>query len=374
MWRAVTEVRYRYFLGVGVTITLAVLTRVEGITLVIPLVLWTFWRFLALRTDRKKLLIGAVFCVGAFPVLLLAVNLAAFHDDLGMAMVRVSPLERIQPWVESLFGLEAGNAVDRWDPTMTFGRMLWIFFPTMTRGLAPLFALLMFGGIWGWRRIWIRRDNQALFCTAMVIVFGIWVQLWYDGNISRRYPLPIMLMASPFAALALLALIVRARQVIGRLGWRTVRGQQAAAVATVAIFVVGGIGHAMKSSDEPRRITADVSRWVRHDFVQPPVIVGPSFMERIVEYYAEPRDYVSIPVGADDAAILTLVSQQKPDLVILWPTKRLTTEHCKSLIDQMKPCGLKPVHPTAVHEAADRFYMLVRTDKTQCAQMSTRER
>ncbi len=64
----------------------------------------------------------------------------------------------------------------------------------------------MFGGIWGWRRVWARRDHQALFCTAVVIMCGIWVQLWYDKTICPRYALPIVLMASPFAALGFLVL------------------------------------------------------------------------------------------------------------------------------------------------------------------------
>ena len=52
LWRAVTEVRYGYFIAAGAVITLALLTRVEGVFLLIPLVLWTFWRWLALREGR----------------------------------------------------------------------------------------------------------------------------------------------------------------------------------------------------------------------------------------------------------------------------------------------------------------------------------
>ena len=39
LWRAVTEVRWGYFLAAGMTLTLAVLTRFEGLFLLIPLVL-----------------------------------------------------------------------------------------------------------------------------------------------------------------------------------------------------------------------------------------------------------------------------------------------------------------------------------------------
>ena len=58
LWRAVTEVRYRYFMAGGAAITLALLTRIEGLFLLIPLVLWTFWRCLALRTGTQTIAPG----------------------------------------------------------------------------------------------------------------------------------------------------------------------------------------------------------------------------------------------------------------------------------------------------------------------------
>ena len=42
LWRAVTEVRYGWFIAAGGAITLASLTRIEGLFLLIPLTLWTF--------------------------------------------------------------------------------------------------------------------------------------------------------------------------------------------------------------------------------------------------------------------------------------------------------------------------------------------
>ena len=371
LWRAVTEVRYGYFLAAGMTVTLAALTRIEGVFLLIPLVLWTFWRLLALRTERKKLLVGAVLCVLAFPALLLVINVALLYDHLGWTTIRLSPLARVRPWLESLLGLESSGAIDRSGPTMSFGRMLWVFFPTMTRGLAPLFALLIFGGIWGWRRIWARRDHQALFCTAMVIMFGIWIQLWYDGNISRRYPLPIVLMASPFAALALLGLADRVQRLGGWFRWQ-VSSQRTAALVTVAFFMIAGLAHAMKTTDIPRRITSDVGLWVRQEFTTPPVLVGPSFMERIIDYYAEIRGYSTIPANADDALILKLVAEKRPDVVILWPTKRLTSERCLLLVERLQTSGLKPIRPEALPEAAGKFHVLVCPEKIGCAIKTTR--
>ena len=64
----------------------------------------------------------------------------------------------------------------------------------------------MFGGVWRWRRIWARRDQQVLFVTALAFVAGIWIHLQQNHGTSNRYFFPIVLMGSVYAALALLGL------------------------------------------------------------------------------------------------------------------------------------------------------------------------
>ena len=186
LWRAVTEIRYGYFLATGAAITLASLARVEGLFLLIPLVLWTFWRCLALQTGRQKLLVGAALCVLVFPLLLVSINVGWVCSRSGWASIYLSPLAHVRPWLEFVLGRDTGDAGDA--PPLRLGRMIWVFIPTMTRGLAPVFALLMFGGIWRWRNVWRRRDHQTLFWTAVVIMCGIWIQLWFDRTICPRTP------------------------------------------------------------------------------------------------------------------------------------------------------------------------------------------
>ena len=44
LWRAVTEVRLPLFLSGGLALALAAMTRSEGLFLLVPLLLWSFWR------------------------------------------------------------------------------------------------------------------------------------------------------------------------------------------------------------------------------------------------------------------------------------------------------------------------------------------
>jgi len=366
LWRAVTEVHYGYFIAGGAMITLASLARVEGLFLLIPLAMWTYWRFLALQTDRKRLLFGVVLCIVAFPSLLALANLGWLFGHSGWAALRVSPLARIQPWLASLTGrASAGTHPGIPEEPLSFGRMLWVFFPTMTRGLSPVFALLMFGGIWRWRRVWARRDHQPLFCTAVVIMCGIWVQLWYDRNICPRYALPIVLMASPFAALGLLWLVERSLWVGEWLRW-SVRRRNATAAAIAAVVAVIGLTDAMTSNGkyfETRRMAADLGCWVRNEYPTSPAIVGPAGITPIISFYANSSPYQTFRLEAGDRSILTMVKRSRAAVVLLQSARQLTDERCAALVARLEKAGLEPVDRSVLPTTCTDVYVLVRGNK-----------
>ncbi len=366
LWRAATEVHVGLFIAAGAAITLATLTRVEGLFLTIPLVLWTWWRWLALETGRRRLVLGAALCVVVFPALLLSVNFIWLWGHSGWASVRLAPLARVRSWVESLWSQPAAD-VDSLDPPMTTGRMIWKFIPVMTRGMGPVFALLMFGGMWSWRRLWARRDHQPLFYTAVAILCGIWVQLWYDKSICPRYALPIVLMASVFAALGLLGFVAR----LGRLGqWlRLGRGAEAALLVTAVTLV--GVLHAAdvvvgNAQDfRTRRMAADVGRWLEREFPTTPMLVGPVGITPIVSYYAHGSPYCAFRWEADDATILSMVDESKAGIVLLRPTKQLSAERCRILAERLEHSGLQPVATSTLPDTHADMQVLVRSHRNE---------
>jgi hypothetical protein len=363
MWRAVTEVRYGYFLATGAAITLGSLARVEGLFLLMPLVLWTFFRSMALQTGRRKLLVGAVLCVLVFPLLLVLINLGWVCSRSGWASIYLSPLARIRPWLEFVLGRDAGDGGD--GPPLRLGRMIWVFFPTMTRGLAPVFALLMFGGMWRWRKVWSRRDHQVLFCTAVVIMCGIWIQLWFDRTICPRYALPIVLMASPWAAMGMLDLTARLARIAERFH-RGKRGQYAVMAAVATIVVAINFVDAMTSNTkyfEARRMAENLGYWVQREFAAPPVLVGPMDITPIVSYYSHSSPYQTFRWEAGDDTILKIVTESNASVVLLPPGKVLKPQRCRALVDRMKSLGLEPVVPGALPPASFDLYVLVRNQK-----------
>ena len=370
LWRAVTEVRYRYFAVAGAAITLASLTRVEGLFLLIPLVLWTFWRWLALAEQRGKLLAGAVLCVGAFPLLLALINVVWLCGHADWAMIRLSPLARVRAWLESAVGGQTQRA-DNFGPPLHVGRMLWRFFPTLTRSLSPVFALLMFGGMWGWRRVWWRRDHQALFCTALVVLAGIWVQLWYETytkSISPRYALPIVLMASPFAALGLLGLLHRIPQMMGKLGWQA-PSVRAVIVPVLLLAVAPGMVDVLNNTlthAGTRQMMIEVGCWAKREFAAGPTIVGPLDLAPVVGYYAGSNLYAKYRYGDSDAVILALAARTNADVVLLPAGEPQEPDRRTPLTEGLKRLKLEPVGPDVLPQTSRDFRVFARADKLAC--------
>lgn len=367
LWRAVSEVGYGYFLAGGAALMLASLTRIEGLFLLVPLVMWTFWRYRALETGRRRLLVGFALSVAAFPLLLLAVNVVFLCDHSGWATFRVSPLARIQPWLASLAGHgSAAVGTDVPAEPLSFGRMLWVFFPTMTRGLSPIYALLMFGGLFGWRRVWARRDHQPLFYVAVLVMCGIWIQLWYDRNICPRYALPIVLMASPFAALGLLWLMDRTLWAARRVGCGL--GGQRAAIATVLALVAGvSLADAMTGSGkyfDTRQMAADMGCWVRTQCPARTAIVGPVGITPIVSFYAS-SPYQMFRFEAGDTSIVAMVEKSRASVVLLQPARQLTSDRCAALKARLADAGFEPVDRSCLPASCNSLSVLVRTKPQQ---------
>ena len=205
LWRAVTEVRPEWFLAAGISVTLAAVTRFEGLFLVIPLVLWSAMRFPALRTGRRRMLLGVALCLLAVPALLLLANALLYHRHPHWEFSRMQPLSLVQTWLQSLSGMEPNPSTAPGfvgSPRMSAAKLVWIFLHMGESGLSPLYALFMFGGVWRWRRVWIRSENRPLSCVAVAVATGMFIHLWYCQGSCNRYILPIVLMGTPFAGWA----------------------------------------------------------------------------------------------------------------------------------------------------------------------------
>ena len=155
----------------------------------------------------------------AIPALFVLLNVTWLHHYPHWEFSRITPFEIARGWLQAMAG-QSPNVPMIEAPLRMSGRELtWELLHTAAQGLDVLFALLMFAGIWLGRRIWLRRDHQALFYTSLLIVAGMWIHLWYAQISSNRYILPVVLMGSGFAALALLRLSAYCGRILQWLGW-----------------------------------------------------------------------------------------------------------------------------------------------------------
>ncbi len=366
LWRAVTEVHLGYFTAAGGAVLLSAMTRIEGLFLLIPLMLWTFWRLLALRCDRRRLLLGVVLCVFVFPLLLLVVNLLWLSGRAGWTLPRFDPLARVQPWLQAVLGHASHDSVgEAASRPLGVGRMLWVFFPTMTRGLSPVFALLMFAGMLSRWRVWLRRDHQPLFYAAALVMCGIWVQLWYDKTICPRYALPIVLMASPWAAIGVFWLIGRLQWAAERLRGSPMK-RPTAIVASVAAVIVGiSLLDTIVSNGKyfrTRQMANDLGCWMRQELPAESTLVGPVGDTPIVSYYANQKPYETFRWEDGDDLIVMLVQRRASPVVLLRPAKELTPARCEALVQRLQTVGLQPLDPSRLPATCRGVWVLLKSD------------
>ena len=121
-------------------------------------------------------------------------------------------------------------------------------------------------------------------------------------------------------------------------------------------------------------MAAAVGRWTRQEFPGSATLVGPAVMAEIVRYYAEGCRYVTIPGEANDTSIGELVAQNKADVVILWPSTRLSSEQYASIAEHLKRAGLKSVAADILPDASDHLFVLVRANRLESARTVTHTR
>ena len=288
LWRAVTEVRPLWFVAAGLAATLAFATRFEGMFLALPLLLWSLGRFRGLKSGRGRLVLGMTLCLLVLPGVLVLVNATLLHGHPRWEFSRMRPLGFAYTWVQSLAGVEPtpATAPDFAVQRMSTAELAWTFLHMGESGLTPLFALLMFGGIWRWRRVWIRIDHQPLFYTALAVAFGMLIHLWYAQGSANRYILPIVFMGSAFAALAVLGLsgwLARRGQ---RLGWTGLRSGPML-LAVLAVFAAVGCTDVIASDCRLRNAEPWLGHWIRERAGHAPLVYGSGGITDVVGYYAQ---------------------------------------------------------------------------------------
>ena len=357
-WRAVTEVYWLWFVSAGMAISLACLTRFEGLVLLVPLVLWALWRGLGRPAVRTRLLVGTLACVSVYPLVLVLLSTAWSGVYAAGNMVRSEPLNLARGWAQAAWSLDDDADADEPQTAglsphhrISAWRMVQRFVPGLVKGMSPLVLVCLLGGLTGWWRTWLRRDHQPLFFASLIVLMAIWVHLWWSHEAGQRYFLSPLLMALPFAGLGLLRFSAAVADRVNR--FKGLAGAMPVLlIAAVSLSLVLGGDYRF------RRASVELGQWTYRQFGPSARLFGPSGVTQVINYYAKGR-CDSFEENRSDRFIATCVEKLHPDLVML-PAVRKTNRGVEGLLREIEDLGFEQVDRSRFSGGCGKVLVLAR--------------
>lgn len=337
-WRAIVEIRWRYFLLAGVALTLSVHLRTEGWLLMVLIVLWAAFRAPAVRPQWKKLAAGTVCCLAIVPLSVTAVNLTllrsapqwGFLRKEHVAMARQSLLHEHAPPDSNSTSTPAARTEARQTPAVDFDQInLPPSFSTMKnlRTLGLLFVksytyacgLLALLGVLAWRKVYYRRDQQTPLAMALLLMLMIWIRS-SEGRCDIRYFFPMVLVSFPWIALGFLAVPMYLMRWTGRFFEWTRPRQTACVAALAAIVLVPNYFEAKTTWAGFMDSQAAIGRWLLAEYGPGRSIRANIEERRLVQYYAQTPAVERFSVKEFDAGgpPPTWLAADAPQVILVW--------------------------------------------------------
>ena len=358
-WRAITEVRWWLFLASGIALTLTVYTRYEGCLLLIPVLLWGLWRLPSIPGLRTRLVVGTATCLAVIPILVIVVNVTWLRDyphwEIGRFSRLKSVLSRLLSSADRVLTSRAAAAEpilsapaageDGRRPTVppddpvacrnqvspdpvpdgVFSDNLTTFVLTrkvlirFLKALTYAYGLLIALGLWRWRHVFFRRDQQAPVMHSLLLILCVGAYYAQNKGIDIRYFLSIVLLCLPYAALGVLQvaewIVAPARHPSARLPRR-----RAASVAGVlGAVALMGIPDAALTARPVMVQQAELGRWIFEHLGPDQTIIGPNSVLDVLEYYSKGRT-IPFPQNTQGNCqlLVSTVAACRPNVVILW--------------------------------------------------------
>ena len=359
IWRAVTEVRWWLFAAAGASLTLTVYTRSEGWLLLVPLLLWAVWRLPAASGSRVRLALGTVTCLAMIPLLVVLVNITWLKDHSRWEIGRLDHLKMVWSWLVSsaeqvldrpvlaaeptparcippegdispapaASRMDAGSdAVEtntvgnkppssQFTPTVLCRKVVLRLLKALTYG----YGLLLVVGLYGWRRVFCRRDQQALFAYGLLLFFSVWVYYARYKGIDIRYFLSIVLIALPYLALGLLGVAEWIVQSARRYSLASPRRRAAVVFGLLLATAAVGMPDATLSSRPVMTQQTELGRWILRHVGPDQTVLGPSSCLELLAYHAQARAIAFPPsVRGGGEALLDVIRVNDPAIIFVW--------------------------------------------------------
>ncbi len=388
LWRGVTEVRWRLFLGAGLALTLAVHTRSEGWLLAVPLLLWTAFRLPAVAGRRWRLAGGTALCLATVPLCLVLVNRTWLRDAPRWSPIREAHVEILRGWL----GWEAVKPVDRPNPAPPFSPPAELagdgqvsmaletdpmgFSPgslssvaslrklgeTLVKAYTYVLGLLALLGIWRWWRVYLRRDHQTLLLMVLLLLAMIWVRNTQVRS-DIRYFFPMVLVSFPWIGLGFLKLSDWGARLVSWSRGVTPLRRSAAVIVLAAVVALSGASDTNLASARFMREHVELGKWICGRFGPGRTIVGNIHETRLVQYYSRGRIVGYLDAHAcEGAGLPPAIRAARPDILLVWtdPASRGCWARYAATIPAEAGLGYRIVAGDQLPAGHDQVLVLVR--------------
>ncbi len=409
-WRAVSELRWAWYLAAGTAIALACLTRFEGFVLLFPLAAWSWRRLGEGKVISRRWAAAALLCASVYPLTLLLINAVWFHGRT-VDLIRDEPLELAQNWAwEVISGQRVAENQNRADllPPLPPWKMAGRFASGLYKGITPLYLVLMVVGIVTWRRPvgvaafagtlplrtaaetsvafrsakdrdirgakgnnttvidspvlrpGLQPQYRALACAAALILAAIWIHLYWSHEAGPRYFFPVVLMAAPIAGWGFLQIsAAAANRVRGRFGPKTAL---LAGAAPLALLLAVNLSMAWNNDVQARAANVDLGHWVQVHYGRVRIF-GPDGIAHVVNHYCGGACY-AYPQATSTSAIVRTAQREEPNVVLL------CTDCRQPPADDVSSClvavGFTTVDRARLPASCEKFQVLVRGVADKC--------
>ncbi len=387
-WRAMCDLRIRFFLAAGIALTLAVHTRTEGWLLLVPLLGWGACRWPTAKGRRIRLAVGTLLCIAMIPATVTTVNITWLRGHPRWEFLRTEHLRMAVNWWNEASGMHvplpsigtpppgpylqtlppqlaamsaaAQPAGGQASPSLYPATVMPVFIDAersapswlltfkllerFVKGCTWIGGFLMLAGlVCGWR-IFLRPEHLTLFCMNLLLLLISRIRYWAAG-LDLRYFMPIVIIGVPWMALGVEYIIAAARWLLQGSWSLSPRTLRLATVGMIATAILCSFLDAPMAATAQNRKHAALGRWIYHRAGPQPAIVGNLDYLSLDTFYANGRVVATLlPHHCQTAPLPQALIEGKADVVVLWNEEHLGRDCLADLERQITgSCGYRRV-------------------------------
>ena len=346
-WRAVVDMRVRWFLAAGAALTLTVHTRTEGWLLLIPWIGWFVGRLSVRGISAPgcyRLVAGTILGLAMIPLSVAIVNVTWLREHPHWELVRADHVQIVASWWHSWSESAAENhapsarstlpvppapsapaptvdtphepvAIARNPSGLTIdrkmaGRLIKAY--TYVGGLLTLFGVL---GHW---RLILRRDHLPLALMNLALLATIHIR-YSQAGLDLRYFMPIMLISLPWMAMGLFEAYEWIARCTARwLVWTPAR-RRALAAGLAVLAATGSLADGKLAAGRMMHRHILAGEWIIEHFGPQQWIAENVEGMSLAAYFAKTQRVAAFDVLVENGAILPpAVESGHARVVLLW--------------------------------------------------------